>query len=142
MSQKDRMLEGRICKRFIDTYFHPAPDEYGGDFTYLHLPLLFSDNDGVAFIVQHKGGGKFRITDDYEIAFHQNLTYEQVKTLCDRYDLNYRFDYPEDKEPPVSCEIYAEVESYEEFDKVVWRLIMLLFDSYDVERWGKKCGSC
>lgn len=41
MSQKDRMLEGRICKRFIETYFHPAPDEYGGDFTYLHLPLLF-----------------------------------------------------------------------------------------------------
>lgn len=45
MSQKDRMLEGRICKRFIETYFHPAPDEYGGDFTYESRYLRMSSKD-------------------------------------------------------------------------------------------------
>lgn len=130
MTKKERYeaIE-KACKDFRDENLRTLQN---GDRIEMLLPILYDDNDGACiFITPQPSDDELyvKVSDAGETSFHQELTMPEVRELCARYHLQFD-DMPDHEQTPFECEIYKVVH-ISDFDKVVWKIIMLIRDSYE-----------
>ena len=115
MTKKERYdaIE-KACKDFRDENLRTLQN---GDRIEMLLPMLYDDNDGACVFITP-----------------QELTMPEIRELCMRYDYDnspIQFDdMPDYEQTPFECEIYKVVH-IDDLDKAVWRIIMLIRDSYE-----------
>lgn len=135
MTKKERYdaIE-KACKDFRDENLRTLQN---GDRIEMLLPMLYDDNDGACVFItpQPSDDGLYvKVSDAGETAFHQELTMPEIRELCMRYDYDnspIQFDdMPDYEQTPFECEIYKVVH-IDDLDKAVWRIIMLIRDSYE-----------
>lgn len=132
MTKKERYdaIE-KACKDFRDENLRTLQN---GDRIEMLLPMLYDDNDGACIFITPQPSSDnelyVKVSDAGETAFHQKLTMPEICELCARYHL--QFDYmPDHEQTPFECEIYKVVH-ISNFDKAVWKIIMLIRDSYEL----------
>lgn len=131
MTKKERYeaIE-EACKDFRDENLRTLQN---GDHIEMLLPMLYDDNDGACIFItpQPRSDDEFyvEVSDAGETSFHQELTMSEIRDLCMRYHLRFD-DMPDHEQTPFECEIY-DVVHIDDLDKAVWRIIMLIRDSYE-----------
>lgn len=129
MTQKDYNKIKEACKKFREENLRA---EKFDDHIEMLLPMLYDDNDGACVFITpqpSEDGFYVKVSDVGETSFHQELTMPEVRELCARYHLQFD-DMPDHEQAPFECEIYKVVH-ISDFDKVVWKIIMLIRDSYE-----------
>ena len=130
MTQKDYNKIKEACKKFREENLRTLQN---GDHIEMLLPMLYDDNDGACIFItpQPRSDDAFyvEVSDAGETSFHQELTMSEIRELCMRYHLRFD-DMPDHEQTPFECEIY-DVVHIDDLDKAVWRIIMLIRDSYE-----------
>lgn len=95
------------------------------------LPIYFEDGDGACVLITPLPDNKWRVGDVGETSFHQMLTSDEIKEICDMISLKYEDAYLDDQ-PPFECEIYDIVDAgnEEQFGMAVQKIMQAICESY------------
>lgn len=96
------------------------------------LPIYYDDGDGSCVSITPLSDEKWRVSDEGETAFHQMLTFDEIKEICDMYNLRCEDAYCDDQ-PPFECELYSIVDAgdEEQFGIAVQKIMQAICASYE-----------
>lgn len=120
--KKDEIVEA--CSEFIDEALFVSKH---GNHIEMTMPFPYDDGDCACICITPRPDGMWIVGDAGETAFHQALTIDDVKEICQRYRLWYDDDGL-DYTPPFKCEIFDIVKPCD-FRKAIQGIIMAIRDS-------------
>lgn len=127
--ERDDILS--CVKKFQLRYMSTEMYDSMGQFIML-LPIYYDDGDGSCVVITPLPSGKWRVSDGGETAFHQMLTFKEIKGICDMYNLKCEDAYCDDQ-PPFECELYDIVDAgdEEQFGMAVQKIMQVICASYE-----------